>query len=478
MKIPSNNKILFAVVLCLIVLNIFGFRLVRNYVDLIAESRLELATEDVLTQIKNRLHSYHHILNGSSALFSASNEVTKDEWIKYVQGLNLSEDYPGIQVLGYAPYLTPEMIGGFESNLHRLGVDNYKIFPEESTDYTVPVLYLYPPSEEVSKVVGFNMVTDPIRNAAIQKAIENDDISVSGKLIPLIDKAKNLSGVGVAMYHPVYKKGIDLNNATERKNNITGFIVAGVRPVELMQGLTLKAAPGVHFQVFDDSSNGELSENSLLYNSGGDELLEPGFIPRFTSKKVISFPNTNWYVRFSVLPDNQLSDFFRYTPYLVLAFNLILSILFFLFVKKMLVLYRNANRLSLIYAERLVYEDAIIDSDEEGIIMTDPYGLITVFNKKAEQVLGYTEREAQHRMDFLNLVSKDELASKVLDLQKRTGVAVKHNFDAIITDCLLDGKEHCQWGLINKSGQPRTTDMVIRPVYDSSNQLLGYKFTF
>ncbi len=478
MKLPSQHKIHFVSIILLLILNIFGYRLVKNYSQTVADDRLELATLDIKSSIEAKMNSYSGALLGAAGLFASSQEVTNQEWSQYIKSLDISKNFRGIQAFGYTKIVKPEDLGAYNQSLINRKLFNTKVFPELPTSPLVPIHYVAPETEGSLKGIGFNMFSDPKRRVAMEYARDNNSIALTNKIQLVADKDDQKPGTGLVMFYPVYKNGSDVSTVEARRANILGFVSIGMKMDQLMEHLNLNAAPALNFQIFDNSSEGSFVDDSLMYNSGDDKVLSPNFIPRYSSKSTIIFPNTNWYIRFTALPDQQLGKFFIYIPYLVALLNLLLSVMFFMFIKKILTMYVFASRQSSILSQKLIYEDAIVDDSENGIIVTNELGKITVFNKKAEQVLGYTEDSVVNKLDFVSLLSKKELKDRIESLTKRTGIEVNMDFDAVVTDCLLDGKEECRWELISKAGQPRRTSIIVTPVYDSKNVLIGYKFTF
>lgn len=478
MKYISRNKIYFLLVVSLIILNVFGYHMIKGYVESAAQDRLKLATLDIKAFIESKMKSNEKALYGLAAFFASSNEVTEQEFATYVNRLDPEHNFPDVQAFAFSKVVSPEKLADYNQYLEKRNFPNKKVFPEDITLPLVVLHYAAPVNDNIKKAYGFNMFSEPKRKSAMEYARDNNSVAVTDKLTLVADKRSGNPTPGIVMFYPIYKNGSDISTVESRRLNLIGFVSFGVTTDELMSNLKLNAAPSLNFQIFDDSSNGSFVDSSLLYNSGDSDLLEPGFTPRFSSKDTIIFPNSSWYLRFTALRDNKLGVFFQYFPIAVALFDILLSILLLLFVRKLLNLYVSSSKQTQLYAERLIYEDALVDDSEKGIIMTNEFGDVTVFNKTAEKVLGYSEQEVTNKVSFTSFISKKELADKVAMLEKRTGIKVGQAFDAIVTDSLLDGKEEVQWNLINKAGLPRRTDMVVRPVYDSNNQLLGYKFIF
>ncbi len=452
--------------------------MVKRYSKSIASARLELATLDIKASIESKISSNSKALYGAAALFASSEEVTNEEWVTYIDHLDPKRNFPAVQTFAFSKVVKPTEISSYNDELVKRKLPNSKIFPTADTSSIAVIHYPAPVSDTTLKAVGFNLFSEPKRRAALEYARDNNSIAITDKLVLVVDKDSKTPEPSVVMIYPIYKKNADVSTVEARRENIEGFVSFSMKVETLMKDLSLHAAPALDFQVFDNSGEGSFTESSLLYNSGNDEVLSAGYSPNYSSKSTIIFPNTNWYLRFTAVPDAQLGKIFSFAPSLVAAANILLSILLVLFIRKLLQMYFAKNQQNLSYAKKLIYEDAIVDDSTESIIMTNELGLITVFNKKAEQILGYNELDVINKMKFLNLILKTELKQKIESTHSRTGINITNDFDAVITNCLIDGKEEARWNLLNKAGQTIRADMSIKPVYDAKNQLLGYIFTF
>ena len=108
MKLKSYLQLYFVAIL--IPIAILGF---TTYAWLEAVSDYKFRTSRVFEQraskvaeiISNRMIDYAQILKGCQGLFNASKEISASEWKTYVQSLNVSKSYPGIQGLAVSRYL-------------------------------------------------------------------------------------------------------------------------------------------------------------------------------------------------------------------------------------------------------------------------------------------------------------------------------------------------------------------------------------
>jgi CHASE1-domain containing sensor protein len=70
--------------------------------SLAQQVRLESRAIDVSEAIVNRMHTYEQVLQGGVGLFSSIENVSRSEFSTYIGSLDIEEQYPGIQGIGYA----------------------------------------------------------------------------------------------------------------------------------------------------------------------------------------------------------------------------------------------------------------------------------------------------------------------------------------------------------------------------------------
>lgn len=77
--------------------------------------KFENAASDARDAIQSRLLAYSDVLYGVKGLFEASNSVERDEFQRYIAGLDLPHRYPGIQVIHYSQHVTAAQLKAFET---------------------------------------------------------------------------------------------------------------------------------------------------------------------------------------------------------------------------------------------------------------------------------------------------------------------------------------------------------------------------
>lgn len=463
------KKVLITLILVLLVLNVFAYILAVNYIRDLASSRLELATQDLRANITARLEMYEDALYGTKGLFTSTDEVTQEEWQNYMKETKLFDRHPGLEIIAYAPVVRPENLGNYENTFKT------KVYPDQPTELYVPITYLEAISNEFESTVGYNVYSEAERKTAIDHAINNNSLAITNQIIPYSQRGRPNPEKVVALFIPIYSKGSDLSTVEQRRANVSGVLTTRMKMSDLMNNLNLAVAPGLKFQVFDSSSSGELTESSLLYNSGEDYILKPGFFSNFSKVDQINFSNKTWQIKYTALPDYGLDRLTVVGPYLILLFIILLSGALVLLVRFLLGLYHKSMKLAVATDQDLLLEDAVVDDLGEGIIITDEFGIVKVFNRTAEQILGYKESNIKGHLPFTDLLDEAELLSKTKELAIKTGIDSEPDFGVVVTNSLIEGRERCQWQLVTSTGKKIPTELMIKPIHKSMD-LVGYEF--
>jgi CHASE1-domain containing sensor protein len=82
-----------------------------------AQQRFDSRAQDMARKVEDRFDAYTEVLIGLRALLSSSDAMSRQQFRQYVVGLRLSDDYPGFQVLNYAPRVTAADKRDFEQRL-------------------------------------------------------------------------------------------------------------------------------------------------------------------------------------------------------------------------------------------------------------------------------------------------------------------------------------------------------------------------
>ena len=108
-----------------------------------------------------------------------------------------------------------------------------------------------------ARVIGFDMYSEPTRRAAMERARDNVDVAISGKVMLAGEAFRGTQAQqpGFVMYVPVFYKEVrTLGRATSATRRSPGFVFSPFRMHDLMRGILDEGVLQVlDMQVFDDA---------------------------------------------------------------------------------------------------------------------------------------------------------------------------------------------------------------------------------
>lgn len=117
--------------------------------------------------------------------------------------------------------------------------------------------------------------------------------------------------------------------------------------------------------------------------------------------------------------------------------------------------------------------DVIDASSEVSVIATDIDGIITVFNKGAEKMLGYRAEEMIGIHTPTIIHCPNELKEHVSELMKETGQSLPP-FQALVNRAERLGSDKKNWTYLCKDGEKRIVELVVTPIQDLDKMTTGY----
>ena len=117
---------------------------------------------------------------------------------------------------------------------------------------------------------------------------------------------------------------------------------------------------------------------------------------------------------------------------------------------------------------------AVLDSAAQmAVIATDRTGTIIVFNKGAENVLGYYSAEVIGQLTPLVFHAQDELQARTEALSRATGHPIE-GIDLFFHYAIQGRREQEEWTYVHKDGQRFPVTLSINPLRDAEGALNGF----
>jgi len=197
-----------------------------------------------LMEMQNGINEYLGRLVTLRTLFESANEdVTRSEF--EVFGSRLFEGHPGVLRVGWLPKVYRKERADYEAAAVNDGVPAYhfkslaggKVSAAPDDDFYFPVFFST--EAKTSPVYGMDYSTDPVRWATLERARDNDAVSVVRTRL-FKDILGDAHGVMVGV--PVYAKGTSRATVADRRRNLAGFVIGIFDLTQLLQSIRGKTA--------------------------------------------------------------------------------------------------------------------------------------------------------------------------------------------------------------------------------------------
>lgn len=370
-----------------------GWQLMRESQQRYAETEFRLRADRTTGEIRKRMMAYEQVLRGGVALFRVTGSITRAQWREYVDRLSIGESFPGIQGIGFAGVVAMAGKARHIDAVRAEGFPNYDIRPEGTREVQTPIIYIEPFSGRNLRAVGYDMFSDPVRRAAMERARDTGTTALSGK-VRSVQEIDEKGQAVFLMYLPVYRSNALPAIAAERRAALLGFVYAPFRMNDLMAGVLDAAMDDIDVEIFDGA---EATREALLFDRDETPSLLGDADSRLSRKSRLDIYGRVWTLRYAVLPKFLASRDDQKSLLVLTGGGLISLLLFGLTWSVSHTRDRALSFAAQMSASLLENEQrftGIFHSAMDAIITIDEQQKIVLFNPAAEQVFRCTSAQA------------------------------------------------------------------------------------
>ena len=299
-----------------------------NSIERNAQARFDNMARSVQNTIDGRIKSYSDVLRGAASLFQTSENLTRQQFHRYVEGLSLEKEFPGIEAINFARFITDAERPAFEQAMRKEMASISGGYPE---------LKITPPGKRPSYVVITYI--EPIAAWAARFGVD----LTAGRDVPAHSAARDtgtlqtgttplsfLSGpnrIGLSMRLPIYRIGTPVITVEQRRAGYIGTVGIGFTVRKLIKGVIeqMPVAP-VRMTLLDvgrSASGGRAARAEaalVLYDSKAtDAVPRPPVATRdhktFVTTLQIGYSFRLWEAHFSVSKSDLYTAFDTYAPW-------------------------------------------------------------------------------------------------------------------------------------------------------------------
>ncbi|MCA0011348.1 CHASE domain-containing protein [Mesorhizobium sp. B292B1B] len=258
-----------------------------------ARIKFDATADDALNRIESRIDLQLSLLRSSQALFDARNgDISQNEFKAFFDALDVDTNFAGLGGIGVLRLVKAGDETTVERDMmHDQGIRR-PIYPDTTQPWRTPIVLFEPLGPSNKAIIGYDMFTEPVRRAAIEKAMGDDQQHASG----LVQLGQ---GTGAAQTFTGFYVFVRLNVETApyainaSRSSTVGFLYAAFRARDLFQ-IALSRAPllPVNTEIYD----GAVDPDHLLFRSETPPV--SGFGDRLLVTRKISVAGRPWTVQF------------------------------------------------------------------------------------------------------------------------------------------------------------------------------------
>ena len=229
-----------------VLLSLLGAYAVAEWEERITKVEFDGVAETQAIIMQNGMNEYVSRLEALRTLFESTNEeITRSEYETFSR--HLFAQHPGILRVAWAPKINRKERAEYEAAAIDDGVSDYHIksIASEGNVVTAPESDQYFPiffstEAKTSMVYGLDYWSEPARRATLERARDEDHVTVLRTR--LVTRNEGIRPLGVLICVPVFVKGTSHDTFSDRRRNLTGFIVGIFNFPQLLQSIRTETA--------------------------------------------------------------------------------------------------------------------------------------------------------------------------------------------------------------------------------------------
>ncbi len=441
-RLIRHSALAWVVFLAAVVVTFFAWRAVKTSVDDGAEQEFLNIVGDSNNAISQRMLDYKIALDSGVGLLRSSDvPITRAGWKKFADSLNLRNQFPGIQGLGYAVIVPPGEKSDFEAGIRAEGFPDFAIRPPGDRDPHSAIIFLEPFDFRNQRAFGFDMYSEPTRREAMESAARTGLATVSGP-VTLVQETDEDVQRGFLMYVPHYRDGAPIDTVEQRETALVGWVYAPFRTRDFMDGVLPAQAREFESEIF----YGEDTEaQNLLYESPRASDFERQRV----AQNSLPIGNRMWTTRFTSGPIHTPRS---YEPWVVAGAGLVIDVLLFLVIASLALHRQRAEELALQMTADLRTSNKSLSGFMQ-IVETTP-DCVAIFEQGGD--LRHLNRAWR---DLLGLADHDPLPSSIEALFD--GGALSQLRDEGVPAALRDGMWSGESTLPGEGEHPREVSLTV-----------------
>lgn len=267
----------------------------------IEESRLQNEMTRVKSLVIDRVDSQVNSLNAVRGLFALTGEPSPRQFQFFVSGILASQQKSAATHVGYIKFFPKHKAADIEKTMQSIGRKAFSIWPQTSDIHHASIVLMEPINSENYGALGFDMLSDSSRRAAMLSAMEDGAPTISAPTFRVLSGSKEKSTLTI--FVPYFGKGVVIpKTVEERRKRIQGFLYAPVHIKDFFNAALGEASNlSNKINLTIEMSDSDTGMNTHLYTRYPENKKKIG---KLLKEETFDIKNQKWTLR--VTPTRKL----------------------------------------------------------------------------------------------------------------------------------------------------------------------------
>jgi diguanylate cyclase (GGDEF)-like protein/PAS domain S-box-containing protein len=260
--------------------------------------------------IQRRMEHRRELVLGLQGLMNSAEIVPRESFRRYISNIQLEERFPAVFFVYYAQRVALADKDGFEKSVRRdtsLETEGYPGFainpPGDRPEYYV--MKYVEPTRSNANILGIDAISRPALKDSVYKSRDTGEMTASGDFELQSDPAHRQ---GFTLRAPIYRKGVPLANAEQRRAAITGLVGATMISADLVNELVHDfPAQHLRLRIFDvkpgDTATQPSPAATPIFDSLAKTAAADGDVdPASVEHRTLNLADRHWELLYSPAP--------------------------------------------------------------------------------------------------------------------------------------------------------------------------------
>ncbi|RZJ15369.1 MAG: EAL domain-containing protein [Acidovorax sp.] len=254
------------------------------------EKNFQVAADQIAYNLKDRMATYEVVLRGAKGYFEGSERIDREEFEAYVGALRLAETRPGLKAILLIQRLPAAALQSHAADMRARGFPAYRMQPDGERAVYAPITHIAPPVGDNLKLLGFDTLTVPAAQEALDRARDTGELALSS---PVALPSGGEPGFWVFL--PIYSASAGTRTVQGRRDGLVAWVAAQFRLADVMGGMRKEIDADIGLQIID--SAGATGADTLVFGAPMPTTVSP-----LHSRRALELGGRRWTLQMAPLP--------------------------------------------------------------------------------------------------------------------------------------------------------------------------------